>query len=38
MSAARLYRLADKVVMTAITVALLVGVPVSAVAFVVQTL
>jgi hypothetical protein len=38
MSAARLYRLADKVVMTAITAALLVGVPVSAVAFVVQTL
>jgi hypothetical protein len=38
MSAARLFRLADKVVMTAITAALLVGVPVSAVAFVTQTL
>ena len=38
MSAARLFRLADKVVMTAITAALIVAVPVSAIAFVVQTL
>jgi hypothetical protein len=38
MSAARLFRLADKVVMTAITAALIVAVPVSAVAFVAQTL
>ena len=38
MSAARLFRLADKVVMTAITAALIVAVPVSAVTFVVQTL
>ena len=38
MSAARLFRIADKVVMTAITAALIVAVPVSAVAFVVQTL
>jgi len=38
MSAARLFRLADKVVMTAITAALIVAVPVSAVAFVTQTL
>jgi hypothetical protein len=37
MHAARLFRLADKVLMTAITVALIVGVPVSAIAFVVQT-
>jgi len=38
MSAARLFRLADKVLMTVITAALIVAVPVSAVAFVVQTL
>jgi len=38
MSAARLFRIADKVVMTVITAALIVAVPVSAVAFVVQTL
>ena len=38
MSAARLFRIADKVLMTAITVALVVAVPVSAVAFVVRTL
>ncbi|ENZ83481.1 MULTISPECIES: hypothetical protein [Caulobacter] len=38
MSAARLFSIADKVIMTAITVALIVAVPVSAVAFVVQTL
>ncbi len=38
MSAARLFRLADKVVMTAITAALIVAVPVSAVAFVARTL
>lgn len=38
MSAARLFRLADRVVMTAITAALIVAVPVSAVAFVAQTL
>lgn len=38
MSAAHLFRLADKVVMTAITAALIVAVPVSAVAFVAQTL
>jgi hypothetical protein len=38
MSAASLFRLADKVVMTAITAALIVAVPVSAVAFVAQTL
>ncbi len=38
MSAARLFRLADKVVMTASTAALIVAVPVSAVAFVAQTL
>jgi hypothetical protein len=38
MSAARLFRIADKVLMTVITAALIVAVPVSAVAFVVQTL
>jgi hypothetical protein len=38
MSSARLFRLADKVVMTVITAALIVAVPVSAVEFVVQTL
>ncbi|PZR34637.1 hypothetical protein [Caulobacter segnis] len=38
MSAARLFRLADKVIMTAITVALIAAVPVSVVAFVAQTL
>jgi hypothetical protein len=38
MSSARLFRIADKVVMTVITAALIVAVPVSAVAFVVQTL
>jgi len=38
MPAARLFRLADKVVMTTITAALIVGVPVSAVAFVARTL
>lgn len=38
MSAARLFHLADKVVMTVITAALIVAVPVSAIAFVVQTL
>jgi hypothetical protein len=38
MHAARLFRIADKVMMTVITVALIVGVPVSAITFVVQTL
>ncbi len=38
MSAARLFHIADKVVMTAITAALIVAVPVSAVAFLAQTL
>ena len=38
MHAARLFHLADKVLMTLITVALIVGVPVSAITFVVQTL
>jgi len=38
MPAARLFRIADKVLMTLITAALIVGVPVSAIAFVVQTL
>ena len=38
MSAARLFHIADKVVMTVITAALIVAVPVSAIAFVVQTL
>jgi hypothetical protein len=38
MHAARLFRIADKVLMTLITVALIVGVPVSAITFVVQTL
>jgi len=38
MSSARLFHLADKVFMTVITAALVVAVPVSAVAFVVQTL
>jgi hypothetical protein len=38
MPAASLFRLADKVVMTLITAALIVGVPVSAIAFVTQTL
>jgi hypothetical protein len=38
MSADRLFRLADKVVMTAITAVLIVAVPVSVVAFVAQTL
>jgi hypothetical protein len=38
MSAARLFSIADKVLMTVITAALIVAVPVSAVAFVVQTL
>jgi hypothetical protein len=38
MSSARLFRIADKVVMTVITASLIVAVPVSAVAFVVQTL
>lgn len=38
MHAARLFRIADKVMMTLITVALIVGVPVSAITFVVQTL
>jgi hypothetical protein len=38
MSAARLFRIADKVLMAALTAALIVAVPVSAVTFVVQTL
>ncbi|PHY19073.1 hypothetical protein [Caulobacter sp. BP25] len=38
MSAARLFHIADKLVMTAITAALIVAVPVSAVAFVAQSL
>ena len=38
MSSARLFRIADKLVMTAITAALIMAVPVSAVTFVVQTL
>ncbi|MFC4442720.1 hypothetical protein [Caulobacter henricii] len=38
MSAARLFSFADKALMTVLTVALIVGVPVSAITFVVQTL
>lgn len=38
MQAARLFRIADKLVMSLITAALIVGVPVSAITFVVQSL
>jgi len=38
MPAARLFRIADKVMMTLITAALIVGVPVSAITFVAQSL
>lgn len=38
MPAAKLFQIADKVLMTLITAALIVGVPVSAITFVVQTL
>jgi hypothetical protein len=38
MPAARLFRIADKVLMTLITAALIVGVPVSAITFVAQSL
>jgi hypothetical protein len=38
MHAARLFHIADKVMMTVITLALIVGVPVSAITFVAQTL
>lgn len=38
MQAARLFRIADKLVMSLITAALIVGVPVSAITFVVQSI
>lgn len=38
MQAARLFRIADKLVMSLITAALIVGVPVSAITFVAQSL
>lgn len=38
MPAAQLFRIADKVVMAVITAALIVGVPVSAITFVAQSL
>ncbi|WP_425999436.1 hypothetical protein [Caulobacter sp. DWR1-3-2b1] len=38
MPVARLFRIADKVLMTLITAALIVGVPVSAITFVAQSL
>ena len=38
MAVSKFFRIADKVIMTAITAALIVGVPVSAITFVVQSL